>query len=176
MQLREATSVAHDRLDALLQQSGWSTLDSYTRFLQIQYVARRPIELWARAHCPANLLPPAQSPLIANDLAALGAMLPAAEEAFAMPPEADAIGLAWALAGSSLGNRVILREIEHAGNRGWPLSFLSDQGMTGFWQKLRPQLEQSVGERESWAAGLAALAVFAHFSHCARMSNLELAA
>lgn len=182
--LRAATMAAHDLLDHTMQAaSGWHSLGDYARFLTLQHAARAPVEAWLDAHAPADLRPPAQTPLIARDLAALGLALPAPANTFAAASanaesgSADhgaagaALGAAWVLAGSALGNKAILKEMQRAARGhggGWPSAFLGDRAMLTFWQGLRARLEQPASVADASTAATAASAVFAHFIAHAR--------
>ena len=167
--LRAATMAAHDLLDHTMQAaSGWQTRADYGRFLSLQHTARAPVERWFADHAPPALHPPAQTPLIAADLAALGIGLPAPAAPFAMTPDSagEVIGAAWVLAGSALGNKAILKHMRRAsgqtGDR-WPAAFLGDGAMLAFWQGLRVVLERPANPAEASAATAAASAIFAHF-------------
>lgn len=185
--LRGATANAHDMLDGTMRTAaGWTTLEDYTCFLSLQYAARLPVEAWLAENAPEDLRPPAQSPLIAQDLAALDAALPDAGETFAGPqtPGADeatmraqALGTAWVLAGSSLGNRSILAEVQRtareSGCETWPARFLGDPEMIGFWRRLRLELENSTDLEAVDLATHAASLVFEHFIEHAQSSRLH---
>ena len=142
---------------------GWHDRSSYGRFLQMQHAARRPVEAWAKEACPADIEPPRQTQLIERDLAELGLACSPGDTAFSLPEGADPIGFAWTIAGSSLGNRTILREVESRHGDALPTRFLRDESMTAFWQSLRGRLEQPPEPGELKAAAMAALAVFDHF-------------
>lgn len=170
--LRSATMAAHDLLDDAMQAaSGWQTRHDYARFLALQYAARLPLEAWLTTHAPADLIPPPQTPLLARDCEALGMQLPPASPlpataAFrplgsALP--ATALGAAWVLAGSALGNRAIARQVAQIGGGAWPVAFLGDGAMMAFWQSLRVRIEGPVGALDAESAARAADAVFAHF-------------
>ena len=169
--LRAATMAAHDLLDHTMQAaSGWQSLADYARFLSLQHAARTPIEVWLESHAPADLRPPAQTPLIARDLAALGLAVPAPAAAFAMADEGspgdEALGAAWVLAGSALGNKAILKQMRRASaaqGAHWPSAFLGDEAMLAYWQGLRARIERPAAAAQARAAADAASAVFRHF-------------
>jgi heme oxygenase len=169
LHLRAATMAAHDLLDHAMQAaSGWQNLPDYARFLNVQHAARAPIEAWLADHAPPDLRPPAQTPLIARDLAMLGLALPAPAADFAMDEdgEAEALGAAWVLAGSALGNKAILKQMRRASaadGSEWPSAFLGDEAMLAFWSALRGRLERPIDGARASAAAQAASAVFAHF-------------
>ncbi len=167
--LREATAHTHDQLDeAMRAATGWTTTAHYAAFLSLQHAARRPVEDWLDAHAPEGLCPPPQSPLIATDLAALRVELPAKASNFELNiagPHAKAsiLGVAWVLAGSSLGNRAILHELRRNGHEDWPSAFLGDDAMLAFWNAMRPGIEAPTSAEAANAATEAAQATFAHF-------------
>jgi heme oxygenase len=164
--LRAATMAAHDLLDAAMQAaSGWQNRDDYARFLALQHAARAPLEDWLDTHAPDNLRPPRQTALIAQDLGALGRNVPSPAGTFALEQNGrgDALGAAWVLAGSALGNRSIEAQVKRIGGGAWPLAFLGDRTMLAFWQALRSRIEQRTEPAEAEGATRAATAVFAHF-------------
>ncbi|MEM1196162.1 MAG: biliverdin-producing heme oxygenase [Pseudomonadota bacterium] len=183
--LRGATASAHDLLDGTMRAaSGWSNREDYARFLSLQFAARVPVEGWLARNAPDELNPPPQAPLIAQDLADLGSPVPAQEALFEFSTGADpaqstakraeALGAAWVLAGSSLGNRAILAEVKRTAKQAqqsdWPSRFLGDTGMLAFWKKLRNELEDRADMEEVELATRAATAVFDHFIKHAQSS------
>ena len=162
--LKQRTAQAHDALDASVADATWDDLRGYAAFLQRQLAARAPVEEWMARYCPAALLPPATVPHLRADLAALGVTepIPASRE-FALPADAAPIGASWALAGSHLGNRAMLKSLRDTG-ADWPTAFLGDEAMIAFWRKLRPQIEREVSRDQAEGAARAADAVFAQFA------------
>lgn len=180
--LRTATMAAHDLLDHAMQAaSGWQTCADYGRFLALQHAARAPLEQWLADHAPADLAPPVQTPLLARDLAALGMGLPQACPPFdpgqtpsrtpASPRPGEALGTAWVLAGSALGNRAIAKQVARIGGGAWPVAFLGDDAMMTFWQGLRSRIERPAAPAEAEGATRAAEAVFAHFLNVAQQAQ-----
>ena len=171
--LKDGTRGLHDELDASL---GHAALDarSYTAFLSIQYAARAPIERWASTALSADLLPPATADLIAADLEELRVPLPF-ETDFTWPGGADPIGFAWALGGSSMGNRAMLVQRRKAGFAGAD-RFLSDPATALYFRALLPRLAAPVSAQMAGAAVLAAEAVFTTFLSATRAHHLEAAA
>lgn len=145
----------------------------YAEFLRIQHSARRGIEAWLAAHGGTDT-PPAQTPLIAQDLNRLGAAFPARHAPFAPQGGVDPLGVCWVLAGSSLGNRAILARLRKSGLT-LPVAFLSDSRMPGYWRSLRGELERPCGRPGEDAVLAGAQAVFAHF-HAAADALLALEA
>ncbi|AWW73624.1 hypothetical protein CD351_04180 [Erythrobacter sp. KY5] len=171
--LRSETARLHDQLDMTMHEvAGWTSREDYARFLSLQYAARRPVEAWLDQNAPTDSLPPAQTPRIAQDLAALGHDLPSPATSFTMASAADddslasaALGAAWVLAGSSLGNRAILAEMRKGSGDAatWPHAFLGDDAMLTFWKSLRRRIERPADPAEVQAASAAAQSVFDHF-------------
>lgn len=160
------------------ERTGWHSCDSYIEFLKLQYQARRPVEGWLIANAPEHLRPPLQCDLILQDLTALGMGKRLDASSTSETPfdigsgskaerEAKSLGAAWTLAGSSLGNRSILKEIgqssSHSESAPWPHSFLADPKMLAFWGNLRRLIERPAAETEICQASQASLAVFDHF-------------
>ena len=166
--LRSATAEAHERLDASMRvASGWGQLEEYASFLGLQHAARNSVEAWLAIHAPPDLLAPAQIPLIARDLSVLGTGVSEGEK-FSHPDtsRASVLGIVWALAGSSLGNRAILKDVRRAsGGEGvWPEAFLADPAMPAFWSSLRREVERPSDALEAETARRAAIALFDHFT------------
>ena len=137
--LKRDTAALHDRLDDRL---GALALDGdYAAFLATQYRARAAIETWFDGADAALPIPPQQTPLIAADLAELGHDLPGDIPSFSPDDRHEALGVAWVLAGSSLGNRTILARRRKAGERAAE-RFLSDAAMPRYWTTLLPLIEQ----------------------------------
>lgn len=164
--LRASTMAAHDLLDSAMQAaSGWRTRDDYARFLELQHAARAPLEDWLDAHAPDDLRPPRQTALIAQDLEQLRRPVPVSAQLFTMgrTGTGHALGAAWVLAGSALGNRAIVRQVRRIGGGAWPAAFLDDSAMLAFWQELRERIETRTDAVEAAGATRAATAVFDHF-------------
>lgn len=159
--LKRETRDSHDRLDGAMGDWPLGSHEGYAAFLLTQYRARAPIEAWIAQALPATEAPPAQAPLIARDLAELGVALPSTHE-FALPEGADPVGVVWALAGSSLGNRTMLRQRQKIGAAG-PEHFLADGAMTEFFSALRARIERPASPQLARSAIAGAQAVFAAF-------------
>lgn len=171
--LKQRTRRLHDELDGAL---GHAATDSraYATFLQVQYAARAPIERWARLNLPEDVKPPATAPLIAADLAHLESALPS-EAAFAFPAGGDPLGLAWALGGSSMGNRAMLVRCRKAGLAAAD-RFLSDPATARYFRALLPRLAEAASPGQANAAVAAAEAVFHTFLAAVGATDLEAAA
>ena len=161
--LRAGTRELHAQLDTAV--SGRDILNPriYADFLQAQLSARLPVEHWlARAGGSALRVPPT-APLLVEDLHSLGHPFSLSPMAFAPPGDADPVGAAWALAGSSLGNRAMLARLRKGG-ASLPTGFLADPAMIAFWQGLKPRLDCRVTPGAMRAAAAAARAVFDCFT------------
>ena len=174
--LREATSHSHDLLDASMRPaSDWRSADDYARFLTAQLTARIPVEAWLSLHAPDGLRPPDQTPMLVSDLEELGITATTPDLEFDLDYRGDgtALGVAWVLAGSSLGNRAMLSDMKRALPEGttWPHEFLSSCAMTDFWKGLRARVEAPAAAAEAHEASCAATAVFEHFLGVANASS-----
>jgi heme oxygenase len=162
--LRRSTAGAHADIDEGMAALDLAVPSEYATFLAIQLRARAPIEQWMAASCPFEWQAPSQTALIQADLAALGASpdttpLPR----FSAAPE-GALGVAWALGGSSLGNRAMLSGLRKRGVE-LPVKFLCDEAMPAFFVRLRRTLERPAGGYPDLSASIgAAHAVFAMFA------------
>lgn len=161
------------------REGGWSTLEEYARFLRLQHAARQPVEAWLETNAGAQLCPPPQTTLIALDLSELGLSPPVGGEEFAITGsdptarEDETLGVAWVLAGSSLGNRSIASELGKSGHGDWPTRFLRDPAMIEFWKNLRSRLEREASAARIAAATRGAVAVFDHFlAHADRSASV----
>jgi len=175
-ELRAATREQHQKLDDLLGRLDLADRRDYTRFLDIQLSARRGVEQWLYLNAPAHWLPPSQVSLLRRDLEWLGyeprdARAPSFLVLFSDPFEW--IGAAWVLAGSSLGNKMMERELAARAPASWPMAFLQDKTMPHYFTALRPLLEDDAANREAIDA---AKAVFAHFLSLAEQEMLAVPA
>lgn len=168
--LRDETRVEHDRLDALMGDLALGDEADYAVFLRIQYLAHAPLEAWLAEHLPAEYRPPAQSRLLEDDLAALGRLIAQPPARFAAPAQ-GALGAAWVVAGSSLGNRAILAQRRKKGLDG-PHSFLSCSRLPHYFKHLLGIMD-SADDPQCAVAG--AKAVFAWFEATARQELGEVA-
>ena len=149
---------------------------SYACFLQAQYSARCVVEK-AVGQCPPLAIapPPAQSELIADDLRDLQAQLPEPSPPITLSGPAEALGAAWVLAGSSMGNRAMLARRRKAGLAG-PVRFFSDERLPAYFATLREVLAAPHDARTVAAAITGARATFAVFEHAFAAHALEQAA
>ncbi|MEZ5681614.1 MAG: biliverdin-producing heme oxygenase [Erythrobacter sp.] len=162
----------HDALDHAL--SPLATGPDYPRFLAMQYSARAPIEDWF-ATSGSSPRPPDQTSLIAADLRELQCPTPLPELGFEPVVEGETIGIAWALAGSSLGNKFMLKR-RRSVDGGIATRFLADGAMPHFWRELLPALE-TVASRECTEQAIAgASRVFDHFLAVTQRGARRLAA
>ena len=150
-------------LDSAFHADTLADPDAYGDFLTMQLRARLPIERWAASHCPASLRPPETTPELLEDLLALGRPISLRPARFDIPDGADAIGVAWAIAGSHLGNRAMLAMLRKAG-ADLPASFLADTRMQAFWADLKPRLDLPADRDSARGAIVAANAVFVCFT------------
>jgi len=162
-QLRTSTKSAHDALDATLGTLNLADRDEYCQFLHIQYAARVPLEQWCAVYMPGHLMPPRQSGLIAQDLFSLGSSTDVQFPAFIPAADIEPLGIAWALGGSSMGNRTMLARMRRHSGKGRPAAFLAGDAMQAFWGTIKPLLGQPVSDATTQRATRGAIAVFACF-------------
>jgi len=160
--LRDEASEAHALLDSSLRRFDLSSRTGYARFLAWQLEARMPVEEWLAGHFDPSVTPPASAPALLGDLARLRLPIFIPHIPFDVPADADAIGVAWGIAGSHLGNRAILAQLRKNG-ASWPTHFLGDERMTAFWKGLLPALDREVTADRAERAVIAARALFKHF-------------
>ena len=161
--LRAATQEQHQMLDTALGRLDLADRYEYARFLRVQVDSRAGVEKWLLRNCPEGWVPPSQSSQLKRDLDWLGSERESdnAPE-FAAPaftPDAW-LGAAWVLAGSSLGNKMMERDLSQRAPEAWPMAFLRDDAMPAYFKALRPLL---AGKDADPGAERAANAVFGHF-------------
>ncbi|MXO65273.1 biliverdin-producing heme oxygenase [Altericroceibacterium endophyticum] len=174
--MRAATREMHDVLDNGMADLDLAEPEDYARFLRFQLGARAPIERWTRENLPVEDRLPEQIPLLLEDLTDLGKPFSLPNRTFTLPDEADPIGLSWVLAGSHLGNRAMLADLQTRNTQSLPVRFLDDDRMIQFWKALKPELEQSVSAQRLTAALSAAKATFAFFLETMRAPGKRQAA
>lgn len=170
--LNAATRAQHDALDREL--SPLAEGPHYRQFLQIQYSVRAPVESWLAANV-TDPLPPRQTALVRDDLRELGALPSANLPTFEAEDPREAWGIAWTLAGSSIGNRTLLHRRRKAGLRG-PDRFLGDEAMPRYWAELRPRIEVPMDEATHEHAIRGARRVFDIFLAVHRSTTERVAA
>lgn len=163
--LRNKTRDSHDRVDRSLGSLDLRVPDEYATFLAMQHAARVPIEAWCMAHAPPEYRPPLQTPLLKADLQSLGHKGWTHDDLSLVAPSVGWIGIAWAIAGSSMGNRMMLKRVEKSG-RAYPVRFLADPAMAEYFERIRPLIDRPRFDEPAINAMLvAAEATFAIFAH-----------
>jgi heme oxygenase (biliverdin-IX-beta and delta-forming) len=164
--LRHATLGDQAALDRALARLDLAARGDLAQFLGIQLASRAGIERWLEDSSPPDWVPPPQTGLIADDLAALGS-LPRAYPAprFEPGPDADWLGPAYVVAVSHLGNRLLLAQAGPALPRE-ARRFLTGNAMQDYARRLRRLLGEAPGPSGAAAAIAAARAAFAHFRDC----------
>lgn len=172
--LREGTAGAHAQLDDGMGALITGRRADYAKFLTMQYSARRGIEAWLEKH-EGDAAPPPQTVLIAEDLRTLDHVPPSDTPDFSPPENSLPLGVCWVLAGSSLGNRMILSRLTKI-DETWPVHFLSDAAMHAYWRNLLPQLQATTDAASAGSMLAGAQATFAHFNAiAAARGTLEVA-
>lgn len=149
--LRTGLAPLHERLDARITATCLSPRTDVRRLLAIHAYAFPPVAAGLRAAGAARLWPDWDGPA---RLAALSAELepgPLPGEAF--PPERFATeGMAWgglyALLGSRLGNRVILRRLAEAGEPADSAFLRPGADDASEWRRFLDRLEAALGRAE----------------------------
>ena len=156
--LKDATRGLHDALD--LRMGPLSMERDLRDFLTLQYRARLPLEAWLEAAMDAP--PPAQTPLLVEAMHASNTPVPRCDFERWDGDRRECLGIAWLLAGSSLGNRSILAHRRKAGLSGGE-AFLGNAGMVAYWNTLRAELECDHDAETTRHAVTGAKRGFAHF-------------
>ena len=146
------------------------------RFLGIHLAARDSVENWLEKNAPSGWAPPIQTKLIAHDLIALGGLpgdFPA--PTFEPGPVASWLGTAYVIAGSHLGNRLLLAQAGAALPRD-AQRFLAGKTMQEYWRRLRTRLAAMPGSDGGAGAIQTAKATFRHFTECVERFGLSKSA
>lgn len=173
--LRDGTRTAHERLDAKVSGLDLSDRADYARFLRFHAVARAGVEQWLAENAPRGMAPPAQTPLIREDLTALGERAPASAPAFGDVPPTGWLGVAYVVAGSHLGNRVLAERIA-AEPAARASRFLRGEAMSAYWKDLRSLLGETASKADATNVLAGARATFGHFSQVAATTGAVLPA
>ena len=174
--LKRATAAVHARLDRRVGSMPLGGPREYAAFLSAQYAARTIIEPEISGHDVYGLPDmPSQLPVLTADLAALGCAPPEPHATIRFETPAEALGAAWVVAGSSMGNRVMLAQRRKAGCSG-PDSFLSDTSMPGYFRQLLELLESRADEIALTQTVCGARKAFALFEESFAHHTLEIAA
>lgn len=163
--LRDATMDSHRRVDALFADFSLDSPQSYRHFLTAHGRAVGAIEPVARPDAP-------RLPLLAQDMAALDAPMPAPLPAPAHDADGYRWGLLYALEGSRLGGAMLSRQV----GEGLPRNYLSAVHGKGEWVAFQHALDGAAAEGgEGWLedavqGALAAFALFAAAGEEARVT------
>lgn len=174
--LRATTGPDHTVLDQSMAGLRLAEPADLVRFLGIHLAARAGIESWLERNALPGWVPPVQTTPIALDLIALGG-LPAAFPAPRFEPgaTADWLGVAYVVAGSHLGNRLLLAQAGTAlpddARR-----FLAGNAMQDYWRRLRSLLAGMPGPDGDESSIKGAKATFGHFARCVGMFRLTKSA
>lgn len=115
---------------------------AYAAFLQAQGSARAALEAAFEQTKPESLpSPPQQTDLIARDLAELAGSAVTPCKPVLLQTQHHALGAAWVVAGSSMGNRAMLAKRRKAG-LSQANAFFSDEKMPAYFSVLIPVVER----------------------------------
>ena len=148
----------------------------YAMFLSAQYTAREALERAFETQPPRGLpSPPRQTPMIADDLRVLGRAHPTTAAPITFANADAALGAAWVVSGSSLGNRTLLAQRRKAGLH-TPEAFLSDDAMPLYFRQLLHLLDRPASPASFEHAIIGARQAFALFETAFSASQMEQAA
>lgn len=174
--LKQATGKIHARLDQTIGHMPVSSPHEYAAFLSAQFAARCAVERALAVQPPMGLAsPPSQAAALAQDLADLGIAPERMSQEFILETPAAALGAAWVLAGSSLGNKAMLVQRTKSGAKG-PERFLSDTSLARYFGGLLHVLDRPHSESDIAQATSGAEATFALFENAFAAARLEKAA
>lgn len=148
--LRAATEDLHALADQLAGGLDLADAAQYGRLLRAHARAVPAVEAACEAAGLADFLPDwpqrRRAPALLQDLAALG-LAPPPRLRLSLHTAAEALGAAYVLEGSRLGNGLLLRRL---GDQ--PAAYLGHQPPPGGWPGFLAQLEQALAEPALWPA------------------------
>lgn len=150
-----------------------SSKNEYASFLSAQFAARCAVERALAMQPPMGLAaPPSQIAALSQDLADLGIRPERLSKEFTLDTPAAALGAAWVLAGSSLGNKAMLVQRGKMASEG-PERFLSDASLARYFGGLIHVLDRPHSQADILEAIAGALATFAVFERAFAAVRLE---
>ena len=175
-ELKDATAAIHDRIDHAVGALPLLSEKDYAAFLGAQYTARSIVErALARRSPPRIGPPPSQLAALEADLEDLGTSPKPGEMTLDLRNEYEALGAAWVLAGSSMGNRTILAQRRRAGLTN-AHRFLGDAEMPCYFKQLLRAMNSASGQPMVEGAICGARNAFAVFETSFESIGLEKAA
>lgn len=148
----------------------------YAAFLSAQYCARKTVGSALDRQPPEGLsAPPEQIELLLGDLHDLGVKPSSTRGSFRLNSPAEALGAAWVVAGSALGNRTILGRRRKAGLHDAE-RFLSDTRLATYFSELLGVLHAERDHAKVSQAIEGALRAFAVFESAFSSEAVEAAA
>lgn len=162
--LRAATRTAHEAVDAAFGRFDLSDRDGYRAFL-VAHARALPVAEALALSVPLDPAPVPRAPLLAADLADLGAPMP---EPLTFAPRSDAArwGILYVVEGSRLGGAMLAKAVPP----GLPHRYLAAAHPAGQWRALRTAIDAAgEGKDEPWHAAMldAALACFRLYERAA---------
>ncbi len=164
--LRDATSSAHERVDAAFGQYDLADRTGYAAFLRAHAEAFLPIEAALDAGGAERLIEDwperRRSDAIRQDLDALGEAVPTStDEEQSMPlSDAQLAGALYVLEGSRLGGKFLARRVPEE----FPRAYLDADQVAGNWRKLLDRLDSILYDAATMKSAIgAALEAFAAF-------------
>ena len=175
-ELKRATATVHARLDARVGGLPLGERAEYAAFLAAQFEARNAVEPALGEYCLPGLPGmPSQLASLAADLSEMGYRARGAMSRTRFANVSQALGAAWVVSGSAMGNRAMLVQRHKAGCSG-PERFLSDTRMADYFRQLVTVLESAPEGIELAEAVRGAQKAFALFEAAFTRQELEAAA
>ncbi|MDR6786842.1 heme oxygenase [Sphingomonas sp. BE138] len=164
--LRDATGAAHEQVDAAFGAHHLAAPAAYRAFL-LAHARALPVAEAAMAALPFAATLPPRTPLLAADLADLGAALPAPLPFAPGEDAASRWGVLYVVEGSRLGGALLARQVP----AGTPCRYLGAVHAPGQWRAVRAALDEAAaGQDADWTGRMiaGALATFALYAAAAR--------
>ena len=163
--LRRETRAIHDRLDVMAANMPLAGDAEYASFLRAQGEVRTVLDNAFTFHPPLGLpAPPRQTMLIEADLDELNAPGLTCGPAVSFANGYEALGAAWVVSGSSLGNRAMLAQRRRSGlDRAH--AFFSDPAMPEYFKRVASALETPFTDPECEQICKGAHLAFGLFEH-----------
>ena len=169
--LKASTRPRHDSTEETMGGIGLGTRPEYISFLRVQAAAVMPLEAALAAYDDQFRASKVdwthRSGLLAHDLQALNETIPQGEPQ-TLASFDHALGVAYTLEGSRLGNAMMYRQfqVDHPNLAATAATFLGYPAEHGFWRKFMDSLMEEAVERGRWlnirAGSMLAFDVFQH--------------
>ena len=177
--LRQATDASHQRMHGLAPfaqiAEGTLPIDQYGQLLQSLFLFHSAVGRVASCGGWSMLSSSAQRlGLLRLDLAYLGNVVPAPDFAWQAGPREAVLGALYAVEGSTMGGRVIARQLDFAfgSNEDGRRFFIGDKGDRSNWLRLMGMLEATCDTPRALNAAIdGATRTFDWFEQCITQAN-----